>query len=129
MANIFRPTFEPVADTVSARPSRAALGRQAGARSVEVTLFKLRRGEAVPQPSVPHHDEVVVMVLSGAPSARGPREWRHLTAGDVVVLPTGSSHSPTIVNQTRAEVTVLVISRPWLEVYDGGRSAAGGRRR
>ena len=116
MANVFRPVFEPADGSVA----HAAIGRLAGARGVDVRLYRLEPGDAT---DLGAGAERLMVVTRGGPSVEAEAGRRHLAAGDVWVWPEGRR---AVVSNHGAEPAdvLVVVSRP---PSGGARSHARAR--
>ena len=101
--NIYRPVFEPSDGPVA----HAALGRLAGARGLDVRLYRLEPGDAI---AFEGGTERLMVVTRGGPSVDAGGRGLHLTAGDVWVWP--ESRQPAVSNLTGEVAEVLILVPP-----------------
>lgn len=120
MPNIFRPVFEPPDGTVA----QSAVGRLAGARGLDLRLFRLEQHEVV---EIDGRVERLMVVSRGSPTVSGQAGPRHLAPGDVWTWP--EARPGTLTNVTPEPVEVLILASLPAGPAGAPRERAARRRR
>jgi uncharacterized cupin superfamily protein len=108
--NVFHPEWDGERDDPPYRWSRSQVGRQAGARRLGASVFELPPGAATFPLHVHHHNEEMLVVLSGRPTLRTLEEERELAPGEVVAHPAGREGAHRLDNATDEPVRLLIVS-------------------
>ncbi len=106
------------------------VGAAAGAQRLGLSVYELAPGKR----NMPYHAhfgiEELLIVLSGAPSLRGPGGQRELEPGEVVAFPIGRDGAHQLINNTDAPVRYLMASSSapadLIEYPDSGKIGARG---
>jgi uncharacterized cupin superfamily protein len=104
--NVFSPEFDHSSERDTYRWRGARVGAAAGASQIGGCIYELADGERTYPYHFHHGMEEWLVVLSGAPTLRGPEGERVLRAGDVVCFPVG----PDGAHQVAGPGSVLIVS-------------------
>ena len=110
MPNLYDPEFDAERDDPPYRWRRAQLGLQAGARALGASLFELPPGASTFPLHIHHHNEELVVVISGRPTLHTGAHERDLAPGDVVACPAGRTGAHRIDNRGGEPVRVFIAS-------------------
>ena len=110
MPNIHHPEWDAERDAPPFRWRRARLGRQAGSRDLGASLFEVPPGAATFPLHIHHHNEELLVVLSGRPTLRTPEGERELEEGAVVAFPAGREGAHAVENRGEEPVRLLMVS-------------------
>ena len=108
--NIHDPEWDAERDAPPFRWRRARLGRQAGSRDLGASLFEVPPGAATFPLHIHHHNEELLVVLSGRPTLRTPAGERELEEGEVVAFPAGREGAHAVDNRGDEPVRFLIVS-------------------
>jgi uncharacterized cupin superfamily protein len=118
--NIYAATFSyDETDPEGYRAGCAAVGDAAGGRALKVKLYEIPCEQSL----CPYHyeyEEEWLLVLSGAPTLRGPDGERELEPGELVCFPPGPRGAHKITNRRPGTVRALMFSsarEPSVAVY------------
>lgn len=81
---------------------RSVAGRDEGLRRIVLAAGQLGAGEGGPLHL--HHGEEILRILSGEVDVTVGSDTRRCSAGDVVIIPTDTSHGFTTITKTTMEV-------------------------
>ena len=81
---------------------RSVAGRDEGLRRIVLAAGQLGAGEGGPLHL--HHGEEILRILSGEVDVTVGSDTRRCSAGDIVIIPTDTSHGFTTITETTMEV-------------------------